>query len=252
MRKKLMMGNWKMNTCLKEAVELASGIKRLLKEDVFEKVSVAICPPFVYLLDVKDVLEGSDIKLGAQDAFYEASGAFTGGISPGMLRDVGCDYAIIGHSERRHIMGETDEIINKKLRACMKEGLTPVLCVGELLNQRESGQTDSVITGQVRNGLKGFTADDVRRMVVAYEPVWAIGTGKTATQAQAQEVHKLIRGLITGIAGPAVSGEMLILYGGSVKPENIKELMSAPDIDGALVGGASLKADSFEKIVKYY
>ncbi len=247
MKKIFVCGNWKMNTDRAAAVNLALGTKAAAEG--VEKVEVGACPPFVYLLPVAEALSGSNVALGAQNMYFEAKGAFTGEISAQMLMDVGCRYAIVGHSERRHIFGESDELINRKMHAAIAAGLGPILCVGELLDQREAGQTEAVVTRHVTEGLKGVSAEDAARVVVAYEPVWAIGTGKTATPDQAEEVHKFIRGVLAGLYDDKTAAAVRIQYGGSVKPENAYELMSQPDVDGALVGGASLKADSFGEII---
>jgi len=247
MRKPLIAGNWKMHKTVPEAVSLVKELKELLTE--IKDREVLVCPPFTAIYAVKSEIEGSPIKLGAQNMFYEEKGAFTGEISPLMLKDLGCSYVILGHSERRHIFGETDELINKKVASAVKHGLVPILCVGELLEERESGKTKSVVERQLLGGLKGLKEGD--EFVIAYEPVWAIGTGKTATPEQAQEVHKFIRELLAENFGREKAERVRILYGGSVKPENIKGLMEMPDIDGALVGGASLRADSFAKIVAF-
>lgn len=247
MRQPIIVGNWKMHTILEEA----RGLVRPLKEELghLEEVEIGICPPFVYLALVREILKGSNIKLGAQNAYGELKGAFTGEISPQMLKDMGCAYVIIGHSERRHIMGETDEMINKKLRAVLKADLTAIFCIGELLEERESGTTETVLRRQLEAGLKGFSSGQLKQIIIAYEPVWAIGTGQTATSQQAQEVHAFIREFITRLSDETRAEEIRIMYGGSVNPENISDLMAQPDVDGALVGGASLKADSFIQIV---
>lgn len=245
MRKPFIAGNWKMHKSIPEALELAGSLRQRLKD--VEEVDIAVFPPFTSLFMVSKALEGSNIKLGAQNVFYENEGAFTGEISPNMLLDVGCSLVIVGHSERRHIFGETDQMINRKLVSAQNNGLIPILCVGERLEEREEGKTFDVIKRQVREGLKGANPS----FIIAYEPVWAIGTGKTATPEQAQEVHLFIRGLIEELFGKDTAQRTRILYGGSVKPHNIEGLMSMPDIDGALVGGASLKAEDFEKIVKF-
>ena len=197
------------------------------------------------------MLDGGPIKLGAQDVHWEAKGAFTGEVSPAMLKEVGVGAVLLGHSERRHVMGETNEMVNRKTKTCLAAGLLPIVCVGELLEERNMGVTREVVERQIAKGLDGLTPEDVARCVLAYEPVWAIGTGKTATPRQAGEVHHYLRKLITQKSGEAVGQGMRILYGGSVSPENVKELMAEEDIDGALVGGASLKVDSFVKIVRY-
>jgi triosephosphate isomerase len=213
-------------------------------------VDVAVCPPSVYLHDVGAAIRGSSIGLGAQNVNQAADGAFTGEISCGMLKDLGCSYVILGHSERRAIFGETDSMVNEKLKAVLKAGLTPIVCVGETLEQREAGKTQSVVQGQCTGSLAGLTGEEMAATVLAYEPVWAIGTGKTATPAQAEEVHADIRGLLTKQFGASVAEKVVIQYGGSVKADNAMDLLSQPNIDGALVGGASLKSDSFLAIIR--
>jgi triosephosphate isomerase len=247
LRKLLIAGNWKMNKTVPEAVSLVRELKELLK-DLDRDREVLVCPPFTALYPVSRELEGSKIALGAQNMFYEEKGAFTGEISPVMLLDVGCSFVILGHSERRHIFKEDDQLINKKVLSAVAHSITPILCVGELLEERESGKTKDVVKKQVVEGLSGIKPE--YDFVIAYEPVWAIGTGKTATPEQAQEVHQFIRELLKELFGKEKAEKVRILYGGSVKPENAKSLMSMPDVDGALVGGASLKAESFAKIVK--
>ena len=212
-------------------------------------VEVAICPPLVYLHDVGSNLRGSSIGLGAQNMFHEKEGAFTGEISGAMLRDIGCSYVILGHSERRQLMGETDAIVNKKVFAALRSELTPIVCVGETLTEREAGVTKQVIATQMKGSLAKLSSDQGQQLVIAYEPVWAIGTGKTATPAQAEEVHLQIRNLLNDFFGKTVADSIRIQYGGSVKPDNAVELLSQPNIDGALVGGASLKAPDFAAIV---
>ncbi len=244
MRKILMAGNWKMNKTESEAVDFVKQLKSLVSS-VSDK-DILVCPPFVTLSKVNDVIKGSNIALGGQNLFWEDSGAFTAEISGPMLKAVGCTYVIIGHSERRQFFAETNETVNKRLKAALKHGLNAIVCVGETLDQREKGDTFKVIEKQVKDSLKELNTTDWSLITVAYEPVWAIGTGKTASPAQAQEVHKFIRGLLP----KEVAEKVRILYGGSVKPDNVKELMSQPDIDGGLVGGASLKVDSFEKLCK--
>lgn len=236
-----------MNLTSSEAVALAQELKRGLDG---VSIDVAVCPPFVYLDQVGKALQGSSIGLGAQNMYFEESGAFTGEISGGMLRDVGCQYVILGHSERRNVLGESDEDVNQKMKAALAVGLTPILCVGELLEQREAGATLATIESQFNGSLADLTADQIGKCVLAYEPVWAIGTGKVATPDQAEEVHASLRKLLTDRCGEAVAQSVRIQYGGSVKPDNAAELMSQPNIDGALVGGAALKADSFLAIVK--
>ncbi|GAK52666.1 triosephosphate isomerase [Candidatus Moduliflexus flocculans] len=249
MRTPIIAGNWKMFTVVEEAKALVLALKDLVKD--VTNVEVVVCPPFISLLAVKDVLAGSRIGLGAQNVYWEKNGAFTGEISAPMLKSVGCTYVIIGHSERRTYFGETDETVNKRVFAALSEGLKPIVCVGETLEERESGQTFDVIKRQIVGGLANLSVEQMASVVIAYEPVWAIGTGKTATPAQAQEVHAFIRKLLNDIFGQTTAEATRIQYGGSVKPDNATELMSQPDIDGALVGGASLKADSFEKIIKF-
>lgn len=248
-RRPLIAGNWKMYKTPIEAAETA----RQLVEHVtgVTDVDIMIAPTFTALAPVFKVIQNSPVALGAQNLFWEDEGAYTGEISAPMLKSVGCQYGIIGHSERRQYFGETDETVNKKIQAVIQVGLKPVLCVGETENERESEQTFSVLDKQVKNGLEKLVSDQLDMLVIAYEPVWAIGTGKTATDDQAQEVHQFIRSLVEKNFGKALSESIRILYGGSVKPNNIADLMSMPDIDGALVGGASLDAESFSRIVKF-
>ncbi len=248
MRKPLIAGNWKMQNTVSETIELLNSLKRNLID--CNEVDVLVCPPYTSLSDANDTLTDAGISLGAQNIYWEEKGAFTGEISPVMLKDVGCTYAIIGHSERRQYFGETNETVNKRIRAALKADFTPIVCIGEVLSQREAGETLNVIGNQLKEGLAGFQKEDIGKMVIAYEPVWAIGTGKTATPEQAQEVHKFIRDWIKDNVSDDISKELRILYGGSVKPSNIKELIQQPDIDGGLVGGASLDAASFVDIVK--
>jgi triosephosphate isomerase len=250
MRPPIIAGNWKMNGLLKDARDLATGLRKELGDNAGGP-EVLVFPPFLALEAVHQILEGSPLKLGAQDVHWEAKGAFTGEISPAMLKEVGVGAVLIGHSERRHVMGETNEMINRKIKACLAAGLLPVVCIGELLEERNMGVTREVVERQISKGLDGLSPEDVAKLVLAYEPVWAIGTGKTATPRQAEEVHHYVRKLITQKSGEAVGQGIRILYGGSVSPDNVKELMSEEDIDGALVGGASLKVDSFLKIVRY-
>jgi triosephosphate isomerase len=250
MRKPFVAGNWKMNTDSNSGVSLAEDIASGSMDIAGRKVTVAVCPPFVYLGAVANALRSSHIAVGAQDIYFELKGAFTGEISASMLKDVGCTYVLCGHSERRHVIGETDELINKKVAAAVSGGLLPILCVGELLGEREGSQTEQVITRQMKNGLAGLSAEKVLAVTVAYEPVWAIGTGRTATPQQAQQVHDFIRKLLAEIYDDQVAQQIRILYGGSVKPDNAADLMARQDIDGLLVGGASLKADDFLAIIK--
>lgn len=213
------------------------------------QVIVAVCPPSVYIHDVGAALRGSTIRLGGQNAYFAAEGAYTGEVSCAMLKDLSCTYVILGHSERRAIFNETDDLVNQKVKAVLAAGLTPIVCVGETLEQREANQTQTVVRTQCRGSLAGLTGEEMARTVLAYEPVWAIGTGKTATPAQAEEVHADIRSLLVELFGESVANQVIIQYGGSVKADNAYELLSQPNIDGALVGGASLKADSFLAIV---
>ena len=245
-RRPLVAGNWKMNKTLAEAASLAREIRQGYQETMAAEVVLA--PPFTALTAVAQEIRGSAIQLAAQDMFWEKQGAFTGAISATMLSDAGCRLVIIGHSERRQYFGETDATVNKKIRAALQADLTPIVCIGETLAQREAQETMTVITSQVVEGLAGLSSNETARLIMAYEPVWAIGTGRTATPDQAQEVHIFIRRLLADRAGAEVANGLRILYGGSVTGDNIRELAQAPDIDGALVGGASLKADSFLKI----
>ncbi|HIJ67172.1 MAG TPA: triose-phosphate isomerase [Planctomycetes bacterium] len=248
MRKPFIAGNWKMNTDRAGAVDLAGGLVGRLKD--VETVDMAVCPPHVYLDAVAKALNSSNIALGAQNVYFEPKGAFTGEISCKMLKDVCCTYVIIGHSERRHKIGETDELINKKISAAITSGLLPIFCVGELLEQREAGKTAQVVTEQIKEGLAGLSAEKVLAVTIAYEPVWAIGTGVNATPDQAQDVHAMIRELLADMYDNSLAGQMRIQYGGSAKPANTAELMACPDVDGLLVGGASLKADDFATMIK--
>lgn len=250
MRKPFVAGNWKMNTDSRSSVELAKGVVDGSTELVGRDVDVAVCPPFVYLQAVARAVSSSSVAVGAQDVYYQAKGAFTGEISASMLKDTGCTYALCGHSERRHVIGETDELINKKVTAAIGGGLLPILCVGELQSEREAGQTEEVVTRHIKKGLAGLSAEKVSAVTVAYEPVWAIGTGLTATPEQAQEVHELIRGFLAEIYDGQLADDIRILYGGSVKADNAADLMGRADIDGVLVGGASLKVDDFVAIIE--
>ncbi len=247
MRTPLIAGNWKLFKTMAEATNSIADLKPLV-EDV-QDVEIVVAPVFTALSSVALAVKGSSIKVAAQNCFWEDEGAFTGEVSPKLLRDAGCSHVIIGHSERRQYFGETDFTVNRKIKAALAADLTVLLCVGESLAERESGGTFHVIETQVRGSLDNIQAEKLTNIVIAYEPVWAIGTGKTATDEQAQEVHAFVRELVGKIYNHSIANEMRILYGGSVKPENIKGLMAKPDIDGALVGGASLKADSFAGIV---
>ena len=250
MRKPFVAGNWKMNTDSRSSVELAKGVVDGSIELAGRDVDVAVCPPFVYLQAVARAVSSSSVAVGAQDVYYQPKGAFTGEISASMLKDTGCTYALCGHSERRHVIGETDELINRKVTAAIVGGLLPILCVGELQSEREAGQTEEVVTRHIKKGLAGLNAEKVSAVTVAYEPVWAIGTGLTATPQQAQEVHEFIRGLLGEIYDGQLADEIRILYGGSVKADNAADLMGRADIDGVLVGGASLKVDDFVAIIE--
>lgn len=243
MRRPLIAGNWKMNTDRAGAISLAKSVAE--RAASVPGVDLVLCPPAVYLIPVAEAIWGSSVALGAQNMYHEGNGAFTGELSAAMLLDVGCRYVILGHSERRQLFGETDAAVNKKVLAAMAAGLRPIVCVGELLAEREAGRTGQVIRTQVEGSLAGLSAEQMGQVVIAYEPVWAIGTGKVATPEQAEEVHKDLRKLIAARYNSGLADKVPIQYGGSVKPGNAAELLSQPDIDGALVGGASLKADDF-------
>lgn len=250
MRKPVIAGNWKMYKLLSEAVDTAVALKPLVANA--NHCEVIIAPVFTALKTVADRVEGSNIKVASQNCGTQNDfGAHTGEIAPVMIKDAGCSHAIIGHSERRQFYGDTDESVNKKAHAAIAAGLVAIVCVGEHLSERESGNANSVVAGQLNTGLAGLTVADMERIIIAYEPVWAIGTGKTATPEQAQEMHSHIRQTVAASHGNEVAEAVRILYGGSVKPDNIATLMSQPDVDGALVGGASLEADSFASIVNY-
>jgi triosephosphate isomerase len=250
MRIPFVAGNWKMNTDRQTAVALAKAVSASVAQKVADnKITAAVCPPFVYLDAVTQSL-GDSIALGAQDVYFESNGAFTGEISTDMLKDVGCTYALCGHSERRHVIGETDALINKKVKAALDGGLLPILCVGELLEERDANNTDTVVDTQLKKGLAGLNAGHMAKVTIAYEPVWAIGTGRTATPQQAQEVHAFIRQQLSEMFNSQTAEQIRIQYGGSVKPDNTADLMAQPDVDGCLVGGASLKADSFLAIIE--
>ena len=247
MRKKVIAGNWKMNKDLSESQDLVSKIINGLGND--SKCDVIVCPPFTSLNEVSSLIKNTPVKLGAQNIYFEDSGAFTGEISAPMLKSVGCEYVIIGHSERRTVFGEPDEVINKKIKKALEHNIKPIFCVGELLEQRENGTTMEVVKNQIIKGLKSVTPEEFSEIIIAYEPVWAIGTGKTATPEQAQEVHAAIRELIVENFSEDLADNLVIQYGGSVKPDNAGQLLSQADIDGALVGGACLNADSFLGII---
>lgn len=248
-RTPLIAGNWKMYKTVSESVQTAGRISELTRD--VDGVEIMIAPTFTALCPVSEALKGNPISVGAQNMHWDREGAFTGEISAAMLVSAGCRYVIIGHSERREYFGESDQTVNKKIVAALQAGLTPILCIGESEKQREAGQTFSVLDKQLNMGLEGLFADALKHLVVAYEPIWAIGTGKTATSGQAQEVHLFLRSTLTKIQGELLAQHIRILYGGSVKPQNIVELMAMPDIDGALVGGASLDAGTFSQIVHY-
>lgn len=248
-RKPLIAGNWKMNKTVSESVASAQELSRRVID--VEHVEIMISPAFPALHPVFEALATGRVKLGAQNVHWEKSGAFTGEVSAEMLRSAGCLYVIIGHSERRQIFGETDASVRRKIKATVESGLRPVLCVGETEEERDGGKTFCVLDNQIDNGLKDFSQESLRDMVIAYEPVWAIGTGKTATPDQVREVHAYLRGLVEKKFGKPLANGLRILYGGSVKPNNIGDLMQADDIDGALVGGASLDTETFEKIIRF-
>jgi triosephosphate isomerase len=249
MRRPIIAGNWKMYKTLQETVQFIEEFKPLVKSSIH--CDIVIAPPFTALSEAVKAARGSNIGISAQDLFWEREGAFTGEVSASMLADLGSRYTIIGHSERRQYFGETDETVNKKIRAALNGTLIPIVCVGETLAEREAGQTRPVIETQCHQGFAGLTGADFSHIIVAYEPVWAIGTGRTATPELAEEVHEVIRSWIQQQFGERVAQGLRILYGGSVKPENVKGLMAQSDIDGALVGGASLNADSFARIVNF-
>ncbi len=251
MRKPFVAGNWKMNTDSHSGVALAKGVADGSSGLAGSSVDVAVIPPFVYLSAVGQAVSSSGVALGAQDVYFEAKGAFTGEISTAMLKDVGCTYVLCGHSERRHVLGESDELINQKVTASISGGLLPILCVGELLEERDASQTEAVVERQVRAGLAGLSVEKISAVTIAYEPVWAIGTGHTAGPDQVDEVHRFLRDLLGKRISPDLARTVRILYGGSVKPDNISELMRITDVDGALVGGASLDAKTFTEIVKF-
>ena len=248
-RRPIIAGNWKLHKSVTESVELARGVLHRVPREAGCEVVVA--PVFTALYPVHEALgDNARVALAAQDVYWENEGAFTGEVSPPLLKDVGCEYVIVGHSERRHVFGETDDEVRRKVAALLSHGLTPIVCVGEKLEQREAGETEAVVLGQVDAAVEGLSASSVRRLVIAYEPVWAIGTGKTAQPEDAQAVHAAIRGRLGESFDAETADGMRILYGGSVKPKNAADLLAQPDIDGALVGGASLKADDFVAIIE--
>ncbi len=248
MRRPIIAGNWKMNKTPEEATAMVRELAPMVEHSDAE---VVICAPFTALQAVKDAAAGTNIKVGAQNMHWEEKGAFTGEISPVMLNALGIEYVIIGHSERREYFAETDETVNKKVHSALAHGLIPIICVGETLEQREQGITRTLVEGQTRAALKGLSLEDVKTCVIAYEPIWAIGTGKTATSEDANEVIGYIRNTVAGLFGQDAADAIRIQYGGSMKPENAAELMAMPEIDGGLVGGASLKAQDFAKIVNF-
>jgi triosephosphate isomerase len=249
MRRPVIAGNWKMYKTIAEAVDCVTKLKPLVVTATHCEVIVA--PPFTALRAVAEAVKGSNIAVAAQDVHWDKEGAHTGDVSPGMLLEAGCTHVIIGHSERRHDHGETDEQVNRKVKAALAAGLVPIICVGETLAEREAGKTEEVLQRQFQGGFAGLTPQEFSRIIVAYEPVWAIGTGRTATPEMAAESHRHFRGLVRGQMGEAVATALRILYGGSVKPDNVGGLMVQEEIDGALVGGASLKPDSFAALVNY-
>ena len=249
MRRPLLAGNWKMHYGVSEGVALVEALSTDLT-DLSDR-DVLVCPPFTLLGSLAPLLDGTAVALGAQNMHYEAKGAYTGEIAPQMLKELGCSYVILGHSERRQYFGETDALINRKAHAALVNGLKPIVCVGEVKAERDSGQAEQVVVGQLRGSLAGLSAEQLRGVVIAYEPVWAIGTGDTATPADAQAMHDRIRAELAALSDQATADAVIIQYGGSVKPDNVDELMAQPDIDGALVGGASLKAADFIRIVRF-
>lgn len=248
MRRPIIAGNWKMYKTIPEAIELVNSLKRALYDE--DTLDIVVCPPFTSLSEISEILEGSNIGLGAQDLHWEEEGAYTGEVSAKMLKDAGCRYVIVGHSERRKLFLETNEDVNKKAKAALAQDIMPIVCVGERLEQREEGKTFEVVKDHVVNSLAGLSEEEILKVIIAYEPVWAIGTGKTATPQQAQGAQSFIRKLLVDLYSDKVAGLIRIQYGGSVKPGNIAELMKQEDVDGALVGGASLSAESFIEIVK--
>lgn len=249
MRRPLIAGNWKMYKTVAEARAMVEKLIPLVRD--VQHCDIVVAPPFTALSKVSELLKGTAIQLGAQNCHWEKEGAFTGEVSPVMLSDVGCRFVIVGHSERRQQFREPDDLLNRKLGAAIRFGLKPIFCVGEMLQEREAGRAEDVIQSQLQNGLGGLTADEISHIIIAYEPVWAIGTGRTATPQIAQQAHSVVRSFIERTYDWQNARNMRILYGGSVKPDNISSLMAQPDIDGALVGGASLDAESFSKIIKY-
>ncbi len=250
MRKPIIAGNWKMYNTVSQARDLVMALISSLHG--VTEVDIVVAPPFTDLAEVAKLTVETNIGLAGQNMHWEEKGAFTGEVSPMMLREIGCRYVIIGHSERRQYFCETNETVNKKLKSALNHKITPIMCVGETLKQREAGQTEQVVGTQIKEGLAGLTAEQMKWVIIAYEPIWAIGTGRTATPEQAQEVHAFIRRQLAGLFGQQIADGTRIQYGGSVKPDNVDGLMAKPDIDGALVGGASLKAEDFTRIVKFF
>jgi triosephosphate isomerase (TIM) len=248
MRRPIIAGNWKMNKTISEAKELIEGLKPLVSDALAE---VVVCPTYLSLAEVKGMIAGTNIKLGAQNVHFEKNGAYTGEISIDMLKEIGVEFVIIGHSERREYYNETDEGVNKKTKVILEAGMTPIVCCGETLEQREQGITNDFVSGQIDAALKGLTGGEVASLVIAYEPIWAIGTGKTATALQANETISVIRLSVAKAFGDETASKVRIQYGGSMKPGNVAELMAQPDIDGGLIGGASLVAEDFSKVVKF-
>jgi triosephosphate isomerase len=248
MRKKIIAGNWKMNKTGTEAASFARELK--IKTLNINRTEIVVCPPYIAIVPVYEILKESRVKIGAQNVHWEPSGAFTGEVSAEMIEQAGCKYVIIGHSERRQYFGETDQSVNKKIIQTLTTSICPIVCVGETLQQREAGKTKNVVKDQITAGLAGLSIDQMKRLVLAYEPVWAIGTGVTATPAQAEEVHHFIRELLAELFNSQIADSAQILYGGSVKPDNAKELLSQHNIDGGLIGGASLKVDSFVEMIR--
>ena len=247
MRKKVIAGNWKMNKTNTEAEEMLTELKELVKG--IDNVGIIIGAPFTALSDAVKAVKGSNIAIAAENVYPKDSGAYTGEVSPVMLKSIGVEYVILGHSERREYFKESDEFINEKVKAVLAAGMLPILCIGEKLEERESGKTAEVTETQIRGGLKDLTAEEAKKVIVAYEPVWAIGTGRTATPEMAQETHRQVRDVLVSMFGNETAEEMIIQYGGSMKPDNAVELLAQKDIDGGLIGGASLKASSFAEIV---
>ena len=252
-RKPIMAGNWKMHHSHLEAIQVVQKLSYRLTSEDYERCEVVVCPTFTSLRSVQTVIEADSlpIGLGAQNVFWEDKGAYTGEVSPGMLVKLAVSYVIVGHSERREIFGETDEMVNRKVKAVLGAGMTPIMCVGETLEEREAGETAAKVSRQVQAGLDGVTPQQVGSMVIAYEPIWAIGTGRNATPEDANDTIGTIRKMVAGLAGEAPAAQVRIQYGGSVKPANIAAIMAQPEIDGALVGGASLEADDFAQIVRW-